>query len=221
VVLTKKIRVRDGFNEIGSIAGQRGFVSWERVPGDVLVSAGDSGYVSLTAKKGETYYILARDVDPMVVRLELVDEEKGREALAKATPPDMIEGPRIRTSGTSGPVEWRATEIAPSPQYSFALILTEMRGTSIMFTSIEQTIVTSLESRGLLVPNDTSTARSRQEGTWQLPAGGQLRLPFAFVLVCRQCRSWTPAWNIVLTGKDEAGQDVRVVADVMLPPVAN
>ncbi len=220
VVLTKTIRVRDGFLEIGSIAGQRGFVSWEREPGKMSIFANE-GYLALTVTKGRTYYILARDEDPLIVRLVLVEEAKGREELAKATPPALIEGPRIKVSGVSGPVEWRAADIQPGFKYSFVLVLKETQGTSIMFTTIEQRVQASLNARGLIMPDGKADLTSSRNGTWQLPAGGELRVPFGFMLVCRECQSWTPAWSIVLTGKNEAGEAVRVDADVILPPLSN
>ena len=98
VSLARKIRVTEGDREIGSIAGQRGFLSWETEPGHKMLFVPDEAFLELTVEKGNAYYILVRDkavgvVGPgtgrMTVELKLVDEEKGRKELAKSTPPPV------------------------------------------------------------------------------------------------------------------------------------
>lgn len=90
--LIRRIRVVDGAVEIGFIAGQRGFLSWEREPGDTTVSVPGEAYLSLTVEQGGVYYILVRDTlrvvdNRMTVELTLVDEDRGQRVLGKATPP--------------------------------------------------------------------------------------------------------------------------------------
>ena len=101
VSLFRKIRVLDGGLEIGSIAGQRGYLWWEREPGDVSLSVPSEAYLSLTVEKGGVYYVVVHDkvVGPvwppgsgrMIAELELVNAEKGRRVLAKGTPPEPPE----------------------------------------------------------------------------------------------------------------------------------
>ncbi len=95
------VTVRDGDLVIGSIAGHRGFLCWEREPGQARVSCiGDNGGVIVAVEKGKVYYML-QHVEPvwqtinpalpgsgeMATRLELVNEEKGRKELSKCVPP--------------------------------------------------------------------------------------------------------------------------------------
>jgi hypothetical protein len=101
VSLFRKIRVLDGAVEIGSIAGQRGCLSWEREPGDASLSVPGEAYLGLTVEKGSAYYVVVHDKavgagwppgsGRMIVELELVDAEKGRRVLARGTPPDHPE----------------------------------------------------------------------------------------------------------------------------------
>lgn len=98
VSLFRKVRVLDGAVEIGSIAGQRGYLSWEREPGEASLSVPGEAYLGLTVEKGGVYYVVVHDKavgagwppgsGRMIVELELVDAEKGRRVLARGTPPD-------------------------------------------------------------------------------------------------------------------------------------
>ena len=96
--------VYDGDEQIGTIAGHRGFLSWEREPGKTTISSG--GYpkrgVNLTVEKGKVYYIL-QHVQPdwgtvnlaspasgeLAVTREVVDEETGRKELSRCKPPNL------------------------------------------------------------------------------------------------------------------------------------
>jgi hypothetical protein len=98
------VSVYDGNLEIGSIAGHRGFLSWERDPGQAsIICVPGPGQVILTIENGKVYYIL-QHLEPdwganfptglggegLSSRLELVDEETGRKELSKAKPPNYI-----------------------------------------------------------------------------------------------------------------------------------
>ena len=96
--LARKIRVTDGDREIGFIAGQRGFLSWETEPGETTISVPGEASLKVTVKKGKVHYIVVRDIaegyrfygtDRMTVELKRVDEKEGREELAQATPPNQ------------------------------------------------------------------------------------------------------------------------------------
>jgi len=97
VSLARKIRVTDGNREIGSIAGQRGFLSWETEPGETIIFVPDEAHLEVTVKRGKVHYIVVRDMatEPyvgcgtgrMTVELKLVGEKEGREELAWGTPP--------------------------------------------------------------------------------------------------------------------------------------
>jgi hypothetical protein len=97
------IRVRDGETPIGCTSGH-GFLCWEREPGTatLISEAYHSKSLILEAEKGQVYYVLQR-VHPawetvgeaivmpgggqITATMELLDEEKGRHALAQSKPP--------------------------------------------------------------------------------------------------------------------------------------
>jgi hypothetical protein len=90
--------VTEGGREIGFIAGQRGFLSWETEPGETIISVPGEASLGVTVKKGKVHYIVVRDVadgyrffgtDRITVELKRVDENEGREELAQATPPNQ------------------------------------------------------------------------------------------------------------------------------------
>ena len=93
------VTVRDGDTTIGSIAGHRGYLCWEREPGQANIScAGDKGGILVTVEKGRAHYIL-QHLEPvwgtmvapgggqMATRLESVNEERGKRELSKCKPP--------------------------------------------------------------------------------------------------------------------------------------
>jgi hypothetical protein len=58
---TAVVIVRDGDEEIGSIAGHRGFLCWEREPGTTTISAravGQAASLELSVERGKVYYVL-------------------------------------------------------------------------------------------------------------------------------------------------------------------
>lgn len=97
VSLARKIRIVDGNREIGSIAGQRGFLSWETEPGETIIFVPDEAYLKVVVKRGKVQYIVVRDIATgphvgfgtgrMTVELRLVGEKEGREELTRGTPP--------------------------------------------------------------------------------------------------------------------------------------
>jgi len=62
VSLARKIRVTDGNREIGSIAGQRGFLSWETEPGETIIFVPDEAYLEVAVKRGKVHYVVVRDM---------------------------------------------------------------------------------------------------------------------------------------------------------------
>ena len=93
------VQVYDGGKKIGSIAGHRGYLSWEREPGDTTISAepgmiSGSDSIDVTLKKGNVYYTTEQTkpeslfpTSPLITTLELVDDVIGKDELAKAKPP--------------------------------------------------------------------------------------------------------------------------------------
>jgi len=117
-------------------------------------------------------------------------------------------------NGVTGSVAWQVVEMKAggdgnSSWASFVLVLTETNGSAITFTRIEKYVYGG--GRG-----DTR----HDIGRWSLPANGELRLPFASRGFCQgaTCRSATPPnWEIVLMGKDDRDQDIRVAMKILLP----
>jgi hypothetical protein len=86
----------DGDQPVGQIAGRRGYLCWERDPGQVALSSLSPGSdkptrIHFPVTKGKTYYVIERLVPRadggMTAHLALVDEEKGRQELKKCKPP--------------------------------------------------------------------------------------------------------------------------------------
>src|SRR3954470_6009350 len=89
------LTIWDGTQEIGTIAGHRGFLCWEREPGQVTISAVAPGFegtnrVNILIEKGKVYYIvqgLAPDFQSipidgpgggnMLASLKVLDEDAG------------------------------------------------------------------------------------------------------------------------------------------------
>jgi uncharacterized protein YceK len=130
-----------------------------------------------------------------------------------------------RTQGVEGPVSWRATDfkVVKTPAgsersggYSFVLILKEMTGVGIVFTSLQHTV----SQHGIQPSSAEATGR------WVLPAHGELRLPFAFSWHCPEVFEacgpvlGAPHWTIVLAGTAGRGKPVRLVIDLIIPPTS-
>jgi len=128
----------------------------------------------------------------------------------------------VKTSGISGPVAWRAVDMKTSGMsllgrysdiYSFVLVLKETSGSAITFMKIEKQVY--VYSRGI------GSELSMEEGSWSLPANGELRLgPFGSRQICiGQCGlgSHAPRWKIVLSGKDQEDHEIRLLFDIALP----
>ena len=84
------MEVSDGGNPIGK-TGAKGFLCWEREPGDVIVSstAENTSRVSLPVRPGGIYYVqqnVRMGVWMARTDLEVVDEEKAQEKLKKCKP---------------------------------------------------------------------------------------------------------------------------------------
>lgn len=128
----------------------------------------------------------------------------------------------VRTEGQGQALRWHATDIRQytvaikhQEVYEYTLVLEELRGTTVTFTTLQARFRNNLHSR----PSDWKKA-----GQWVLPAGGQLRIPMGTYRHCHagHCRDWgplAPVWHLVLTGTDEQGQPVREVIEMSLPTV--
>ena len=87
------MNVADGGNPIGK-TGPKGFLCWEREPGDVVVSSAseNTSRVSLPVRPGSVHYIVQHiRMGFWIARtdLETVDEERGRKELKKCKPPKL------------------------------------------------------------------------------------------------------------------------------------
>lgn len=126
----------------------------------------------------------------------------------------------VRTEGVSGPVEWRATDLAVSllatrNVYTFTLILKETRGVGITFTQAESRCYQ---------PGASPSALYRSTGLWTLRSRGELRFPLSSYIYCSgggMCRSWevtnAPLCNIALSGLDDDGNPVQIAIELTLP----
>ena len=95
------VQIRDNDQEIGSIAGHRGYLCWERDPGLATlttISGFQEARIEQQVEQGKVYYIL-QGLRPastclgiplgqtMVVSLQAVDEETGKKELKNCIPP--------------------------------------------------------------------------------------------------------------------------------------
>jgi hypothetical protein len=90
--------VADGGNPIGS-TGSKGYLCWEREPGDVIVSSTteNTSRVSLPVRPGSIHYVLQNvRMGVWVARtdLEVVDETRGKAALKKCKPAKVVQAPK-------------------------------------------------------------------------------------------------------------------------------
>lgn len=86
-----KMNVTDGNTPIGT-TGPKGFLCWERDPGDVVVasSSENTSRVSLAVRPGSVYYVLQHvRMGIWIARtdLETVTEDQGKLELKKCKPP--------------------------------------------------------------------------------------------------------------------------------------
>jgi hypothetical protein len=127
----------------------------------------------------------------------------------------------IRTKGESGPVAWEATDLRlvkmtvdsmPVEVYAFTLVLKETQGRGITFTHAKY-IVSTLET-------ELSTGESTLD--LELRPHGESRLPLSVYIkgghdAGHDLRPISPAWTIILTGKDDQDAPVRVSININLP----
>jgi hypothetical protein len=92
------MNVADGGNPIGS-TGPKGFLCWEREPGDVIVSSTseNTSRVSLPVRAGSIHYVLQNiRMGIWLARtdLEVIDGERAKKELAKCKPAKIQAPPR-------------------------------------------------------------------------------------------------------------------------------
>ena len=128
------------------------------------------------------------------------------------------------TEGTSGPIAWYianarsvADRVGERYAYAFVLVLQEMQGTPLTFTTMTYTFYSGTAT---LSGSDERTI----QGTWKLRAHGRYRLPFTYTATCPEgsgcikLEPLAPTYHILLTGTDSQDTPVRVVIDTKLPP---
>jgi hypothetical protein len=130
----------------------------------------------------------------------------------------------VRTSGVSGPVDWRATDFVATTEafgaqgYTFTLRLRETQGRELTFTRVDGVLYNATDSR----PVHWQTT-----GQWRLPAQGELTIPLGSHRYCPSAPCWDsgpslePLWRLTLRGTDQGGQPVRLVVDLRFPPIPN
>src|ERR1043166_3660827 len=116
----------------------------------------------------------------------------------------------VQTSGTAGPLQWEAVDLASGVEiregqevdtYEFTLFLRETRGVGLTFTNVSSTLYGGGWRGG-----------GRHSSNLQLPAFCELRMPLSAT------GFKSPLWFITLTGKDEKGKPVAITVTVALPP---
>ena len=129
-----------------------------------------------------------------------------------------------RTSGVSGPVEWRTTDFAWNAEgfgeqaYTFMLILRDMQGSDLTFTHVAAMLHNAADSR---------PAFWERTGQWRLPAHGEVPIFLGSRRYCPSAPCWdsgpglVPVWHLTLSGTDQRGQPIRLVMDLRLPPIPN
>jgi hypothetical protein len=129
----------------------------------------------------------------------------------------------VRTEGTSGPLAWRAGDLAVEPRivqgqqadtYSFTLHVKNLGDRPLTFTQMHRTVYQA----GGGQPGQSTTS-----GRWELKPGGEWRFPlysYQFCNVSSGCLDRgisAPLWRIVLTGTDDQNRTVSVPIDIALP----
>lgn len=87
------IAVSEDGRPIG-VTGSRGYLCWERAPGDTIVSSTSEGVseLPLTVNAGQTYYIFQHLRMGWITarsELELLDQTEGQKVLKKCKPPKV------------------------------------------------------------------------------------------------------------------------------------
>ena len=163
---------------------------------------------------------------------DMTDQRRGRQNQRRAIGLALmgsllLAGPSTfgtRTSGVSGPVEWRTTDFAWGAEgfgeqsYTFTLLLRETQGNDLTFTHVAAVLHNAADSR---------PAFWERTGQWRVPARGELPIPLGSRRDCPSAPCWdsgpglVPVWHLTLTGTDQRGQPVRLVMDLRLPPIPN
>lgn len=129
---------------------------------------------------------------------------------------------KTTTQGQGQAVRWEATDfrnyiLATDQQefYEYTLILEELRGTTVTFTTMQAHFQNNAQSRRF---------DWKKIGKWILPARGRIQIPLATYRDCRldSCREWgslAPIWHLELMGTDAQGKSVREVIEMSLPLV--
>ncbi|MDH3603168.1 MAG: hypothetical protein OEU26_26440 [Candidatus Tectomicrobia bacterium] len=130
----------------------------------------------------------------------------------------------VKTAGEHPIAKWHATDFRAYTVgmdereiYEFILVLEEARGRTVTFTRMDARFMNNRHSRELYWD---------KEGSWTLPAHGELRLPLGSYRYCHveNCRDWGPLgplWHLTLTGTDEGGEPVQMKLKLQLPYTDN
>src|SRR5262245_23496472 len=128
-----------------------------------------------------------------------------------------------RTEGTSGPLAWRATDMAvvtrtiqgqATDTYAFNLFVRNIGNQQLNLTKMSRTLYLVGGSQ----PSNTSVS-----GRWELGPGGEWKFPLYSYTHCSASQGCTergsqqPMWQIVLTGTDEQNRPVESRFEIILP----
>jgi hypothetical protein len=130
----------------------------------------------------------------------------------------------VRTSGVSGPVDWRTTDFEWHPEgfdeqaYTFTLLLRETQGRDLTITHLHAVLYNT---------TDSLPAHWERTGQWRLPARGEVSIPLGSRRYCPYAKCWDsgpsldPVWHLTLRGTDQGGQPVRLALDLRFPSIPN
>jgi hypothetical protein len=134
---------------------------------------------------------------------------------------------QAHTEGTSGPITWSIADATSAADpvgeryaYAFVLVLQEMQGTALTFTTLTYTVYSGTAT-------NPGAYEQTIQGTWKLRAHGRYRFPFTYTVTCPEgsgcvkLEPLAPTYYIVLTGTDSQEKPVRVIIDTKLPPDPN
>ena len=100
-------------------------------------------------------------------------------------------------------------------EYSFSLVVKETHGRALTFNEIKTTVYQ---------PNVNPWSPTYR-GVWELPANDSFRIPLSVSLSCPHvvpnCQGPNvpiPLWRITMNGRSAAGEPVRYVIDLRMPP---
>lgn len=101
------MNVADSGNPIGS-TGPKGFLCWERDPGDVVVSstAENTSRVSLPVRPGSVHYVLQNirmGIWMARTELEVLDADRGKAELKKCKPAKVQPAPETKPKAEPAP----------------------------------------------------------------------------------------------------------------------